>query len=157
MTNTDLQDAWCLSKDSFVLLGLLDGRSSLPRVAHYNHPNQDRGPTSPLGKKFCLPVLITAQAEQTRGDMPILKAPPKQLKNATIQVRVEESIKLNLESYSRFIGANPAYVVSEALRLLFRKDGEFKQWLDERAHSGGDADVAATLHPAFKKNHPVEL
>lgn len=61
--------------------------------------------------------------------MPILKAPPRQLKNATIQVRVEQSIKSNLDSYSRFIGSNQAYVVSEALKLLFKKDSEFKDWL----------------------------
>jgi len=72
--------------------------------------------------------------------MPILKAPPKQLKNATIQVRVEESIKLNLESYSRFIGANHAYVVSEALKLLFKKDDDFKQWLQGGGNDDGHKD-----------------
>jgi len=61
----------------------------------------------------------------------ILKAPPKQPKNAMIQVRVEESIKLNLDKYAEFIGGNQAYVVSEALRLLFKKDEDFKRWLDE--------------------------
>ena len=64
--------------------------------------------------------------------MPILKAPPKQPKNAMIQVRVEESIKLNLDKYAKFIGGNQAYVVSEALKLLFKKDEEFKLWLDRQ-------------------------
>jgi len=61
----------------------------------------------------------------------ILKAPPKQSKNAMIQVRVEENVKLNLDKYAEFIGGNQAYVVSEALKLLFKKDGEFKAWLDQ--------------------------
>ncbi len=64
--------------------------------------------------------------------MPILKAPPKQPKNAMIQVRVEENIKLNVDKYAQFIGGNQAYVVSEALKLLFKKDEEFKRWLDQR-------------------------
>jgi hypothetical protein len=64
--------------------------------------------------------------------LPILKAPPKQPKNAMIQVRVEESIKLNLDKYAKFIGGNQAYVVSEALKLLFKKDEEFKLWLDRQ-------------------------
>lgn len=49
-----------------------------------------------------------------------------------IQVRVEESIKLNLDKYAKFIGGNQAYVVSEALKLLFKKDEEFKLWLDRQ-------------------------
>jgi hypothetical protein len=63
----------------------------------------------------------------------ILKAPPKQSKNAMIQVRVEENIKLNLDKYAEFIGGNQAYVVSEALKLLFKKDQEFKRWLDQQS------------------------
>jgi hypothetical protein len=50
-----------------------------------------------------------------------------------IQVRVEANIKLNLDRYAEFIGGNQAYVVSEALKLLFKKDGEFKHWLDRQA------------------------
>ena len=66
--------------------------------------------------------------------MPILKAPPKQPKNAIIQVRVEENIKLNLDKYAQFIGGNQAYVVSEALKLLFKKDEEFKRWLGQQSY-----------------------
>jgi len=64
--------------------------------------------------------------------LPVLKSPPKRVKNATIQVRVEESVKSRLDSYSQFIGANQAYVVSEALNMLFKKDGEFRHWLAQR-------------------------
>jgi hypothetical protein len=61
--------------------------------------------------------------------MPILKAPPKQLRNATIQARVEEEISFKLRKYAEFIDCSPAYVVSEALKLLFNKDSEFRAWL----------------------------
>jgi hypothetical protein len=61
--------------------------------------------------------------------LPLLKAPPKQPKSATIQIRVEEDVKLRLERYAEFIDSSPAYVVTEALKLLFKKDEEFKSWL----------------------------
>ena len=67
--------------------------------------------------------------------MPLLKAPPKQPKAATIQIRVEEDVKLRLEKYAEFIDSSPAYVVTEALKLLFKKDEEFKSWLGQHINN----------------------
>ncbi len=64
--------------------------------------------------------------------MAILKPPPRPPKNETLQIRVEEEIKAKLHSYAEFIISSESYVVSEALKLLFRKDSEFKTWLDEQ-------------------------
>jgi hypothetical protein len=61
--------------------------------------------------------------------MSILKAPPKIIRNATIQVRVEEEVDLKLRKYAQFIDATPAFVVAESLKLLFNKDAEFREWL----------------------------
>ena len=61
--------------------------------------------------------------------MSILKAPPKLIRNATIQVRVEEEVDLKLRKYAEFIDATPAFVVAESLKLLFNKDTEFREWL----------------------------
>jgi predicted transcriptional regulator len=58
----------------------------------------------------------------------LLKAPTKQPKTTTLQVRLEEEVRHNLDRYAEFIDANPSYVVSEALKLRFRKDDEFKRW-----------------------------
>jgi hypothetical protein len=66
--------------------------------------------------------------------MPVLKSPPKQVRSATIQVRVEEAISLRLRKYAEFIDCSPAYVVSEALRLLFNKDSEFREWMAKCAN-----------------------
>jgi len=63
--------------------------------------------------------------------LPLLKAPLKQSKTTTLQVRLEEEVRHNLDGYAEFIGANPSYVVSEALKLLFKRDTEFKRWLGE--------------------------
>ena len=67
--------------------------------------------------------------------MSMLKSPPKQPKAVTIQARVEESVKNQLELYAEFIDASPSYVITEALKLLFRKDGDFRCWVDERTNN----------------------
>jgi predicted transcriptional regulator len=64
----------------------------------------------------------------------LLKAPSKQPKTATLQVRLEEEVRSNLDRYAEFLHANPSYVVSEALKLLFKKDAEFKRWLGQHAN-----------------------
>jgi len=65
----------------------------------------------------------------------LLKAPSKQPKTTTLQVRVEEEVRHNLDRYAEFIDANASYVVSEALKLLFRKDDEFKRWLGQHTNN----------------------
>jgi len=65
----------------------------------------------------------------------ILKSPPKQPKSVTIQARVEESVKTQLELYAEFIDASPSYVISEALKLLFRKDDDFRRWADQHSNN----------------------
>ena len=44
-------------------------------------------------------------------------------------------MKLRLEKYAEFIDSSPAYVVTEALKLLFKKDEEFKSWLGQHANN----------------------
>jgi len=70
---------------------------------------------------------------ERRSPLSILKSPPKQPKAVTIQARVEESVKTKLELYAEFIDASPSYVITEALRLLFRKDDDFRRWADQHA------------------------
>jgi hypothetical protein len=74
--------------------------------------------------------------EETKGTMAIIKAPPKQPKSVTIQARVEESVKEQLDQYARFIDSTPSYVITEALKVLFKRDEEFKAWLGQQ-HSDG--------------------
>jgi hypothetical protein len=68
--------------------------------------------------------------------MAILKPPMKPPKNETLQIRVEEEIKSKLEKYAEFIDSSESYVISEALKLLFRKDHEFKTWLEGHNQHG---------------------
>jgi predicted transcriptional regulator len=62
----------------------------------------------------------------------ILKSPPRPPKNYTLQIRVEEQIKAKLHKYAEFIDSSESYVVSEALKRLFRKDDDFKMWLEQK-------------------------
>lgn len=63
--------------------------------------------------------------------MSILKAPPKQSKNESLQLRVSAEFKRNLQRYAEFLNAAPSYVVIEALNRIFEKDREFKEWLEQ--------------------------
>jgi hypothetical protein len=71
--------------------------------------------------------------------MPILKAPPVQPKNETLQLRVSQDLKFRLTRYAEFIHANASYVVSAALERLFNKDVEFQEYLATwRPSTSGD-------------------
>ena len=75
--------------------------------------------------------------------MAIIKAPPKQPKSVTIQARVEEAIKNQLDRYAEFIGSTPSYVITEALKDLFRRDKEFQAWQGRHADEAEEDPPAA--------------
>ena len=72
---------------------------------------------------------------ERKSPLSILKPPPKQPKAFTIQARVEESVKSQLELYAEFIDTSPSYVITEALKLLFRKDEDFRRWTDQHGNN----------------------
>lgn len=74
--------------------------------------------------------------------MPILKAPPKQSKNESLQLRVSAEFKSKLQHYAQFLEATPSYVVIEALNRIFDKDREFKAWLEQQGESSTEAKTA---------------
>ncbi|MGI0085641.1 MAG: hypothetical protein ACREBQ_11220 [Nitrososphaerales archaeon] len=73
--------------------------------------------------------------------MAILKAPPLQPKNETIQLRVSQDLKYRLTRYAEFIHATTSYVMSEALNRIFEKDRDFKAWLEEHSNAAGDSQT----------------
>jgi hypothetical protein len=81
--------------------------------------------------------ILQSLRNERRTDMAILKSPPRPPKNETLQIRVEEQIKTKLHDYAEFIDSSESYVVSEALKMLFRKDDEFKSWLQDPLRTGG--------------------
>lgn len=77
--------------------------------------------------------------------MALLKTPLKKPKTTTLQVRLDEDVRAKLDNYAAFIEATPSYVTSEALRLLFKRDGDFKRWLGERPHNGNADETEGDL------------
>jgi len=73
--------------------------------------------------------------------MAIIKAPPRQPKAVTIQARVEESVKTQLDQYAKFIDSTPSYVIAEALKVLFKRDDEFKAWLGQRVNDNSQEQI----------------
>jgi hypothetical protein len=67
--------------------------------------------------------------------MSILKAPPEQQRNVTLQVRIDERLKAQLVLYVEFLKATESYVVSEALRHVFDRDKAFKEWTERQTTS----------------------
>ncbi len=84
--------------------------------------------------------------------MAILKAPPAQPKNETIQLRVSQDLKYRLTRYAEFIRATTSYVMSEALNRVFEKDRDFKAWLEEHPNAVSDSqtEVDSTMETTKK-------
>jgi hypothetical protein len=93
-------------------------------------------------KHFVMQPVLYFERKKEETHVALLRAPSKKPKTATLQVRLEEDVKLKLENYAEFIDATPSYVISEALKLLFKKDDEFRHWLDQ--------------HPANHDGHGIE-
>ena len=73
--------------------------------------------------------------------MALLKAPTKQ-KTTSVQIRLQDDVRIKLNRYAQFLDANPSYVVSEALKLLFKRDQEFKRWLGQ--HNKAEEQIEGT-------------
>ena len=61
--------------------------------------------------------------------MSIIKKPAAPPKIVTIEVQLEEPLLATLKAYCEFIDSTPDHVLATALRLVFKKDYEFKRWL----------------------------
>lgn len=61
--------------------------------------------------------------------MPVLKSPPKQLKTTVVQLRLDDEARSTLTKYAEYLECSPSHVVTEALKLVYRKDKEFQSWL----------------------------
>lgn len=84
--------------------------------------------------------------------MSLVKPPPTKPKTATLQVRIDEEIRHRLDLYAEFIQSVPSYVVAEALKLLFKRDLEFKRWTGQHNHFNTNSKLEGeeSLVDAFK-------
>src|SRR5260370_4253678 len=71
--------------------------------------------------------VVERELRKEKKDLALLKAPTKQSKTTTLQVRLEEEVRHKIDKYAEFIHANPSYDVSEPLKLLFKKHNALKR------------------------------
>ena len=67
--------------------------------------------------------------------MSIIKKPAAPPKIVTVEFQVEEPLLTTLKAYCEFIDSTPDHVIATALRLVFKKDYEFKRWLKAQRES----------------------
>lgn len=67
--------------------------------------------------------------------MSIIRKPAAPPKIVSIEFQLEEPLLTTLKAYCEFIDSTPDHVIPTALRLVFKKDYEFKRWLKEQKDS----------------------
>jgi hypothetical protein len=64
--------------------------------------------------------------------MPLLRPPEPQIVVRKFYVRIEEPLARTMERYAEFLGTdNLDHVVSQALQFIFKRDSQFKSWLEQ--------------------------
>jgi len=77
------------------------------------------------------------------ASMPLLKSPESPIVKRKYYIRIAEPLAHTMERYAEFISANSVeHVISQALELVFRKDSEFRAWL-EKYPSGKKTESSA--------------
>lgn len=62
----------------------------------------------------------------------IPKVEPK-LEKKVVSARLDEETHLTLQRYAAFLGdATHEYIIGESLKRLFRRDKEFRAWLEKK-------------------------
>ena len=72
------------------------------------------------------------QANDEEDAMAIITRPPATIAKKAVTVRMPEPVAETLHQYASFIGSSLDHVIVEALKLIFKKDAEFKAWQDQR-------------------------
>ena len=74
--------------------------------------------------------------------MPLLKPPAPTVAKRKYYIRIEEPLAMTMERYAEFIGANSAdHVITQALEFVFKKDSDFRQWLEKNPVRGPESNL----------------
>jgi len=75
-----------------------------------------------------------ATLKTTQGETPCPSSrnqqPPREI--VTLEVQIEQALIELLDHDAEFIGSTRDHIVTSAVRLVFKKDYEFKRWLREQ-------------------------
>jgi hypothetical protein len=84
----------------------------------------------------------------------IPKVEPNQEKKV-VSARLDEETHLTLQRYAAFLGdATHEYIIGESLKRLFRRDKEFRQWLDENYPASSSKPEANPTTKATTRSVP---
>lgn len=64
--------------------------------------------------------------------MSIIKRPAVPPEIDTLEIQIEQPLIQMLDRYAEFIGSDRNHVVVSAVRVVFKRDYEFKRWLHHR-------------------------
>lgn len=68
--------------------------------------------------------------------MPLLKSPETPIAKRKYYIRLADPLAQAMERYAEFISASSVeHVITQALELVFRKDAEFRAWLEKNPSS----------------------
>ncbi len=93
--------------------------------------------------------------------MALLKPPEPQIPRRKYYVRIDEPLALTMERYAEFLGATSVdHVIAQALQFVFRKDGDFKEWLtahpQQAEHRGASRKKLVAMSQAVNKSNGRE-
>jgi hypothetical protein len=71
--------------------------------------------------------------------MPIIKKPAPPPEIVAREIHLEMPLLATLDSYASFIDTTTDHVIASALRLVFKKDHDFRRWLRTLKPSSGQA------------------
>lgn len=74
--------------------------------------------------------------------MPLIPAPPAVPNKDTLPLRLERELHAQLRDYAEFLGSSKEYIVTAALRRVFRHDKDFLAW--QQARQGAVKDLSTT-------------
>ena len=89
--------------------------------------------------------------------MPLIpKVEMKQAKKI-VSARLDEETHSMLQRYALFLGeATHDYIISESLKRLFKRDREFKEWLDKN-NSGFSAELDSETQEGRTVKHTAKV
>jgi hypothetical protein len=107
----------------------------LPACLRAKSPSGLRGsrPAMEYALRFLVRCFAAYELLNQKGNlMPLLKPPDPQIATRRFFVRIEEPLALSMERYAEFLGTdNLDHVVCQALQFIFKRDTQFKSWLEK--------------------------
>jgi hypothetical protein len=125
-------------------------RGSLPPARFESLQLNRRHPEVRIRIRFAL------DSEEGESSMPLIpKVGMKQAKKI-VSARLDEETHSMLQRYALFLGeATHDYIISESLKRLFKRDREFKEWL-EKNNSRVPAELAAKPQEGTAVKHTAK-